>query len=437
MKSKAGAPSQIFVVNCWHDSNKGDAAINIGLLNALVVNRLTNQLKLASYAIYSTDEAETYAFRHVKAAHPEAEVVTTAVPGMAASVGHKAALQMAFRGLIKLIIPGLLPDKPMESVIRESSAVVSTGGLYFGFVKGSFADQAYHLFALSYPMLFARRIGVPYVLYAQSFGPFHGRFARWWMRRLVSNSAGTWSRESFSQEMLRKLGAKPERLKVVADAAFGIRVNPDCEAVDLSHYGLTPGAYVALSLRGLGSAGHDKKIEENYRTVFQCTVEWLVREKDLNVVLMAHTIGPYELEDDRGTTEAVWKSLSSEVRARSVLILDDLGPNQLAQLYGAAKFVIATRFHAAVLAICGGSPIVAIPYFGLKTQGSLRDLGLADFVIELGSLTLESVQQKCNAILSAEIAMRDRIQAIAQERYKAAMQTGEDLGKIIAATSNR
>jgi polysaccharide pyruvyl transferase WcaK-like protein len=114
-----------------------------------------------------------------------------------------------------------------------------------------------------------------------------------------------------------------------------------------------------------------------------------------------------------------------------VLYLDaDLSPEELAVLYGSAKFTLATRFHAVVLAICGGGPAIAIPYFGVKTQGSLRDLGLSDLLLEVSDLTLRTLKEKCLYCLNNDGALRAKVIAVATERYAAAMQTGVKLDEI-------
>ena len=117
--------------------------------------------------------------------------------------------------------------------------------------------------------------------------------------------------------------------------------------------------------------------------------------------------------------------------AREVLYIEaDFSPEELACLYGYAKFTLATRFHAVVLAICGGGPAIAIPYFGLKTQGSLRDLGLSDLLLEVSDLTLDTLKQKCIYCLNQEDALKAKMISVATERYTAAMQTGKKLNDI-------
>jgi colanic acid/amylovoran biosynthesis protein len=127
----------------------------------------------------------------------------------------------------------------------------------------------------------------------------------------------------------------------------------------------------------------------------------------------------------------VWDSLEKSVRSNVVPVTDDLGPVELAQLYKGARLVIATRFHAVVLSICGGVPVIAIPYFGMKTQGSLRDLGLSEFVIDLNRLDLHAVQSACNRIFDEADSLRSRLGLIAKERYASAMETGKKLHSLV------
>jgi polysaccharide pyruvyl transferase WcaK-like protein/O-antigen/teichoic acid export membrane protein len=418
------------LVNCWHDSNKGDAAISIGVLNALKNNHVADTIRVASYVFYPTAEDLNYGFRHVRAAHPDVQFVQTALPAKAKSVGSRKALLLAIRGAVKLLLPGLLPDLEMEAAIRESSVVISNGGLYFGFAKTGFFFSLYHLLAFSYPMLLAKRLGIPYVLYAQSFGPFRDALSRYWMKWLVAGSSGTWARESFSREVLKSVGAPDGKLDVIADAAFGLKLSDPREAV-LAHYGLKPESYVAISARSLDASGHSAELEENYRAALASTIDWLVTEKHLGVVLVAHTTGPVEDEDDRTTSRAIYSRVNPQLAAQVLLLEDDLSPLELASLYGSAALVVSTRFHAFVLSLCGGAPSIAIPYFGLKTQGSLRDLGLSELLLEVQELSSEVLKAKCRDCLDDNANLRVKVSRVAQERYDAAMLAGQRLRHVV------
>ena len=41
-------------------------------------------------------------------------------------------------------------------------------------------------------------------------------------------------------------------------------------------------------------------------------------------------------------------------------------------IYGSARYVLAMRLHAAILSLIAGTPAIAMPYHGKKTQGVYR-----------------------------------------------------------------
>jgi colanic acid/amylovoran biosynthesis protein len=419
--------SSVLLVNCWHDSNKGDAAISIGVINAIKKGAFADRIRVASYMYYPRQEDLDFGFRHVRAAHPDVEFVQTSLPAAARTVGKFESLRLSIRGALKLLAPKLFPDLGFEKAIRESRVVVSNGGLYFGFAQTGLLFTIFHLYAFSYPLLLAKRCGIPYVLYAQSFGPFRDLLSRWWMKRLVAGSAGAWARESFSRETLLQIGAPAQKLDVVADAAFGLKLNKAIAPALLQRFDLQPGGYVAISVRGLDASGHSQDAESRYRNSTGELIGWLANERKLKPVLVAHTVGPLEDEDDRVTCRAILSALPPELAKKVLYIEADLSPEELACLYGSARFTLATRFHAVVLSICGGGPAIAIPYFGLKTQGSLRDLGLSDLLLEVSDLTFETLKEKCLYCLNQEDSLKTKINSVAVDRYAAAMQTGKKL----------
>jgi colanic acid/amylovoran biosynthesis protein len=422
--------SSVLLVNCWHDSNKGDAAISIGVINAIKNGSFADRIRVASYMYYPKQEDLDFGFRHVRAAHPDVDFVQTSLPAAARTVGKLESLRLSIRGVFKLLAPNLISNLRFEQALLESRVVVSNGGLYFGFAQTGLLFTLFHLYAFSYPLLLAKRCGIPYVLYAQSFGPFRDPLSRWWMKHLVAGSAGAWARESFSRDTLLQIGAPADKLDVVADAAFGLKLNKAITPALLQRFDLQLCDYVAISVRGLNASGHSSDAESRYRNSIAGLIRWLVHERNLKPVLVAHTIGPLEDEDDRVTCRAILSSLSPELAKQVLYIEADLGPAELACLYGASKFTLATRFHAVVLAICGGGPAIAIPYFGLKTQGSLRDLGLNDLLLEVSDLTLETLKEKCLYCLDQEDALKAKMISLATELYTAAMQTGKKLDGI-------
>jgi colanic acid/amylovoran biosynthesis protein len=419
------APESLAViVNCWSDVNKGDAAITIGVLNALKENRVAARYSVVSYIFHPDEQSTRHSFRHVLREHPDVDIQQPSVPAHVRSVGRLKGFLLAIRGIVKLIAPSLIRDDGMESAIRKSSLVISNGGLYFGFVKSDYAATLYHLYSFCYPMLFAFRINVPFVLYAQSFGPFHNGITRRWMRWLLRASSGNWARESISEQLLLSIGAPPSTTRTVADAAFAVLPNSADNHVDFDSLGLGKGSFVAVSVRQLSPTGHGDLSEQMYFDSIVATIEQLVERTDLIIGIVSHTQGPVIEEDDRIASQRVFTALTAHAQQRTRVVNEDLSPSDLALVYGRAELVIATRFHAAVLAICGGAPVIAIPYFGTKAQGAFRDIGIEDLLLEVQDISPQLLYTRAMDCLNRRTELRERIRHVARAQYENAMQTG-------------
>lgn len=424
------SPDRVVIVNCWDDSNKGDAAITTGLLNALKANHAALKYTLVSYVFHPDLPSARQSLRHVLGAHPDVDIVQPSVPALIRSVGKWKGMLSALRCLGKLMAPSLIKDDPMEADIRQSSLVVSNGGLYFGFVEPDHINTLYHLFAFSYPMLLAHRFGVPFILYAQSFGPFHNGMTRRWMRWLFNASAGNWSRESISNKLLLTLGAPSATTHVVPDAAFTVRPDAVEQKGNFDFSALAQDPYVAFSVRQISPTGHSRENEQRYYDSIVSTINWITEERSMRVVLVSHTLGPLVNEDDRIANRQVYRALTPNARERTLQLDADLSPSELAFVYGRAELVVATRFHAVVLTICGGAPVIAIPYFGTKTQGSFRDLGLEDMLLEVRNLSPEVLRDKVMQCLNRRTDLRRKIGIIAEAQFAQATLTGADAAQI-------
>jgi colanic acid/amylovoran biosynthesis protein len=253
---------------------------------------------------------------------------------------------------------------------------------------------------------------------------------RRWMRWIFNISEGNWARESISNQFLLSHGAPSTRTHVVADAAFGFSSDINAHAVDLNSLGIGQDRYVAFSVRQLDPTGHAPENEQRYFDSVISSIEWLTAHTDLVAAIVSHTQGPVIDEDDRIASRRVYASLSENARTRTKIIDEDLSPTELISVYGRAELVVATRFHAVVLAMCGGSPVIAIPYFGTKTQGAFRDLGLTDLLLEVRDMSPESLREKMKYCLDSRVELRQRIRQIARNQYGYAMQTGAETKQI-------
>ena len=73
-----------------------------------------------------------------------------------------------------------------------------------------------------------------------------------------------------------------------------------------------------------------------------------------------------------------------ELKDKAIVVNNDLSAQEQCILYGHAQIVIATRLHAAIFALIGGAPCVAISY-SHKTEGIMQMLGLRRYVIDIAT----------------------------------------------------
>ena len=99
------------VVNCWDDSNKGDAAISIGVLNTLSFNEVADRLQVTSYIVHANEAEMAHAFRHVRGSYPTVELVPCHFPALSRSIGKFKALVRFCRSALKLLVPRFCPTR--------------------------------------------------------------------------------------------------------------------------------------------------------------------------------------------------------------------------------------------------------------------------------------------------------------------------------------
>lgn len=108
-----------------------------------------------------------------------------------------------------------------------------------------------------------------------------------------------------------------------------------------------------------------------------CRIVRVVLERaDIREVEIA-VLKDNERESDRPLSEKILAQLESEGISCSLL---DREPSAVAEAISSAAVVIATRYHAAVLAAMAGRPAILVPY-NEKLRSHARDFGMAESLI--------------------------------------------------------
>jgi len=124
--------------------------------------------------------------------------------------------------------------------------------------------------------------------------------------------------------------------------------------------------------------------------------------------------------------------LPEEVRRRVRVDRAFHGPDALAEAYAAFDMVLATRMHAAILALTAGTPVLPIAY-EFKTTELFEALGLGDYVVSIDGIDEDRLLARtrvfvdelpgligiCRASVEAERAQARRAEGDARGRGRA------------------
>jgi polysaccharide pyruvyl transferase WcaK-like protein len=232
------------------------------------------------------------------------------------------------------------------------------------------------------PALVAARSGRAVWLLGHTLGPFRSRAGERIAAHVVRRADRVVLREATSLDVARRLGATDP--VVAGDMALELRPRRSSKvAAVLERAGVVDRHFAVVTVRRApyGDVADDDRLGiELIRAMRQLLDDGLVEV----VVMVAHVLGPTAVEDDRTATRHLFDHARHVLGTDRVrLVEDDLAPDELAALYGAARLVIGERFHSVLLALAAGTPAYAISYFTRKASGMMHDLGLDEFHCEL------------------------------------------------------
>jgi polysaccharide pyruvyl transferase WcaK-like protein len=382
----------VVLVNHWHDDNRGDSAITYGTLTLLGNTWPDRPLILHTLNAEEGDHAR--ATRHVRRAFPKVTTRPSLVPTPPANGAPLPALlwfartcRLALR-LAADLPPGELAD------LRDAHAVCLLGGSNL-FVQGrQRAMGLARLLQLLAPAIVAQRRGVPTYLLGHTIGPLRGRSARWLARSVLRRTTLITVRERHSAALLSELGVPRTRYRIAPDLAFGLTPSAAESDAVLERFGLKGVRFLALSVRQHPYDGTDAT--DRLMAEVQEFARRALRERSVErIVVLAQALGPTAVEDDRGIS----RRLATAIGDGAIFVEEDLSPTALAGVYANAAAVVAVRLHAAILAMTGGVPAMAISYFTSKTEGVFQFMGMPDMWCEFADVTASMLLNRLKTML--------------------------------------
>lgn len=323
------------------------------------------------------------------------------------------AAAATWRTPLRRLFAQLLPPSIVASLERFAAAdlVISGGGTYL--------MPHYRIFPKILDLLVALALRRPFILFTQSLGPFPPRRRNWLLRHVLRQARVILVRDARSRRHLIDLGVSAERISLCADAAFALAPpQPAREGARIAGEGPLR---VAISVRDWP---HFSKGTADGMAAYHAAIAALVRRlveghgAEVTFLSTCQGIREYWTDDSR-VAETVVNLLPAEIRRHVRVDHEFHTPRKLLSLYGDFDLVVATRMHAAILALCAGVPVLPVAY-EFKTAELFTALGLGDYVQSIESLTGEQLCRAADRMLAERLALRAALPArIARARCSA------------------
>ena len=413
--------TRILLTGTYNSHNKGDAAMEL-----VARDRIRAELPDADVVISSPFPALDAPFYA-----PSTVVFCSRRRLIRASLELCAALLWRLlRAAGGRELPALLPGAAMAATRRATLVIDLSGDML---TESSGAHVAYSHFI---PLLRAVILGTPFLLCAQSIGPF--RLTRPLARFLLRRAAGITVRERVSRDYLISLGLEATLIEQTADLAFLLEPAPAERAREImvdEGVPLDATCLIGLSVSRLIEARYRKlnprARSRDFAALMAAVIDELAEREGAIVVLVPHVTGPSTAKDDRRIGREIRELVSRPDVLRS--LEGDYRPEELKAVIAQCRAFVGARMHANMAALASGLPTVALAY-SHKTHGIMAACGLSDLVLPIERLEEDTLL----SLIRTALARRDTVKTelaekvAAQRRAAAANLTASSLLALCA-----
>ncbi len=237
------------------------------------------------------------------------------------------------------------------------------------------------LITILYEISFARILGKPVMLYAQSFGPFNPKYARRPIKFVLDKADLITTRENMSAKWLINDVGVESPVITTADAAFMLPSIPREKALNLLQAeaaALGDGLMVGVTaVRNLPDYKDAEVTYAKYIQVLAEAVDHIIINMDAHVFIFPQVIY-VPGKDDRVASKELFERIHNQ--SRVTVLTKDYSPEQLKGMYGCMNLFVGTRFHSCIFAQSMHVPTVPIEYHGHKGLGIMQMLNLDKYV---------------------------------------------------------
>ncbi len=338
-------------------------------------------------------------------------------------LANNIAWLLLLAGLIRL-----LPSRNWRDALRRKNVCftrIVSADVVASLAGGDSFSDIYGLVRLLYvslPQLLIIFLNKKLILLPQTIGPFKGGFAKVIARFILKRAHIIYSRDHYGLIEIKDLMGKKDlhgKLRFCHDVGFVVApIKPTkMDLGDLSEQ--KEGVYdlIGLNVSGLLFMGGYTMnnmfgLKSNYQELTYDLIDFLIKKKDLSVMLVPHVFGQGKnSESDSTVCENIYADLKSKYPGKLFLVKGNYNQSEIKYIIGMCNFFIGARMHACIAALSQCIPAVGIAY-SKKFKGVFETVGVENLIADPRTMGKEEIIEVICTALKYRMKVKAKLQQI-------------------------
>ena len=251
-----------------------------------------------------------------------------------------------------------------------------------------------------FPMLLGKLLGKPVIKYTADMGPFVSNVTRCSAKFYLNRIDLILARSEETKQQLTELGV---RTPVAVCPDTGLLLEPD--AISEKDFALLGSAcLIGLSVSYVAEqkVGHDIYVD-----MMAELCDYLVDQFGASVLIIPNEIAPERpIYDDVRVAHRIFEAVNNKTL---VSVFDEeFLASYLKGVIAGCQMVVAARYHTVVAALSSGVPTISLSWHE-KYRSLMELFGQEEYIVDLGSINIEELEQKVSDLWSDRTVVREEI----------------------------